>query len=103
MKLFRNFENGSGVNGDEPFSWNISVRIRTGTAASAPATYTIWYGTSPGYSIKVDMIIPPASGAIVRLTSVAEEYCPSIAPLFSGNRSAITAEMTGPRIAVAVP
>ena len=35
--------------------------------------------------------------------SVAEENCPSIAPLVSGNRSAITAEMTGTRIAVAVP
>jgi hypothetical protein len=48
-------------------------------------------------------IAPPASGAIVLPMRVAEAYCPSISPLFSGNRSAITAEITGPRIAVAVP
>ncbi len=76
---------------------------KTGTAASAAATYTIRYGSRPGYMMKYVMMAPPASGASVRPISVAEAYCPSISPLVSGNRSAITAEMTGPRIAVAIP
>ena len=46
---------------------------------------------------------PPTSGAIVRPTRVAEEYCPSISPFRTGNRSAMIAETTGPRMAVAVP
>ena len=49
------------------------------------------------------MMAPPASGARVLPIRVAEEYCPSISPFLSGNRSAMIAETTGPRIAVAVP
>jgi hypothetical protein len=57
----------------------------------------------PGDAIKKPIIAPPISGAIVRPTSVADEYHPSISPLFLVNRSAIMAETTGPRIAVANP
>jgi len=50
-----------------------------------------------------ERMAPPASGAIVLPIRVAEAYCHSISPLFAGNFSAITAETTGPRIAVAAP
>ena len=84
IKLSRKTENGSVLSGSDSFSLYSSVMIKTGTAASAAATYTIRYGSRPGDITKYVMMAPPASGASVRPISVAEGYCPSISPLVSG-------------------